>query len=111
MCEKGEKLIKEIRFNYNLKDKNKLYKSQVELENLHKNIQKTVMNLQILNSELSKVIYESENNKDFIIYIKDNEKIKFYKKIDKIEALYSGINNVLVENYDKIRNVIENLRD
>jgi len=111
MCEKGEKLIKEIKFNNNLKDKNKLYKSQLGLENLHKDIQKSVMNLQLLNAELSKVIYEVENREDFTIYMKDNQKTIFNKKIKKIEVLYMGIKKVLVKNYDKIEWVIDNIKN
>lgn len=109
LCSKGLRIINECRINYHLRKNRELERNQIKLDNIHEEIRNNITEFKIVDPEISKVIYNVEGNNDFVISDSDNEKNIFNKKINKVEALYSGIKEVLENNYGKIEDIIKEL--
>lgn len=105
LCESELELINNIEIKSNLKEiGNKMDVRYNEMLN-------NIYNIEILNPELSQLIYQIEGEKDFVELVNDSEEIAFIKKIGKIKKLCLGFIEVIEKNYNTIKIIIEELED
>lgn len=111
LCKKAERLLKEYKQSYYLKNNKKLQQSENALNKVDNEIRADLEELYILNFALSKRIYEIENNKEFIINKSDSESTISKKNFDRSNAIYSGIKDIVIECYNKVEKTIKELKE
>jgi hypothetical protein len=111
LCEKAEILSKDYKQCYYLKNNKKLLEVEEKLNKVDREIRENLHELNILNFILSKIIYEIERNKEYIIDKNDSEKIVFKKNTARAEAIYSGIKKTVKEAYEKGKEVIDEMKE
>ncbi|AGF58323.1 hypothetical protein B0P06_003362 [Clostridium saccharoperbutylacetonicum] len=111
LCEKADRLLKDYKQSYNIKNDKKLYESENALNKVDQEIRRNLEELYILNFALSRMIYEVESNNEFVINKNDSEKVMFKKNVERSAAIYAGIKNIVKECYNKIENTVKELKE
>lgn len=111
LCEKAERLLKDYKQNYYLKNNKNMQQSEKALNKVDNEIRGNLTKLYIINFALSKMIYNIESNEEFIIKKSDSERTIFKKNTDKSNAIYSGIKDILTECYDKVEKIVGELKE
>ncbi|AQR97017.1 motility associated factor glycosyltransferase family protein [Clostridium saccharoperbutylacetonicum] len=111
LCERANKLLKDYKQSYNIKNDKKLYESEKALNKVDQEIRLNLEELYILNFALSRMIYEVESNNEFVINKNDSEKVMFKKNVERSAAIYTGIKDIVKECYNKIENTIKELKE
>lgn len=106
LCQQGIKISKAWKVNYNTKNVIKLRECEDKLSKLDKKFNSNLKNVTIINSILIKVLYDIENNTQFIINPSDSLEVKLNKKIDSIYELYSQMKGAFELSYKKIDNAV-----
>ncbi|WP_238916574.1 6-hydroxymethylpterin diphosphokinase MptE-like protein [Clostridium sp. YIM B02555] len=111
LCEKAEKLSKDYKQSYYLKNNKKLNEIEKVINKVDNEIRENLSELYILNFALSKVIFEIERNEEFIVKKNDSEAVMFKKSTSRAEAIYSGIKNVVKESCTKVKELTDELKE
>lgn len=110
LCTEGRKVLEKYKINYCSNRISQLEKYERKFNIIHSQIQNKLQSIIVLNAGLSKVIYEVEGNSDFVILIKDREEERFRKTYNKTMTLYSNLQKVIENNYNKIKDLIDELK-
>lgn len=106
LCEKGLLSLKDYKKAYYSKNISLVRKCEETLQDIDYKIRKDLDSLDIIETELSRMIYTLENNTEFLIALSDNDEIKFDKNVNKSETLYLGIKDVICKCNKKIEKII-----
>jgi hypothetical protein len=110
MCQEGIKLVKIWKVNYNMKNGIKLKECEDKLRKLDIKFNSNLKEIAIINSMLTKVVLDIQNNERFIINTSDNLEMKLSKNISRINEVYSRMREIFEISYKKIDDTVKNLR-
>lgn len=110
LCQEGIKLSKVWRINYSMKNRIKLKQCEDKLSKLDKKFNSNLQYITIINSMLTKVVFDIQNNTKFIINTSDNLEVKLNKNINRIYEVYSRMVEIFEVAYKKIENTINSLK-
>lgn len=111
LCENADRLLKDYKQSYYVKNDKKLYESEKALNKVDQEIRTNLEELYILNFALSRMIYEVESNNEFVINKNDSESVMFKKNVERSAAIYTGIKDIVKECYNKIENTVKGLKE
>lgn len=105
LCKNELEIIDNIETESNLK----AIEDNIDIK--YSEILKNICNIEILNPELSQLIYQIEGKKEFVELINDSDEIAFNKKIQKIKKLCLGFIEVIEKNYNTIKIIMKELEN
>jgi hypothetical protein len=111
LCKRGQKVARQCAINRKLNKRENVLQNEQEFNKIHSQFQSDLENINLLNGELSGIIYEVEGDNELSTLSTDSEETIFNKKVKKVNKLYSGISKVITENYSKIEAVINELKN
>ncbi|NRT73717.1 motility associated factor glycosyltransferase family protein [Clostridium beijerinckii] len=110
LCEKGKRLLKEYKKYYYLKDRNKTNEIIQKLDEIENNIKKNSGEINLTTTIIAQALYTINNMEEFIIKSSDSKLVAFNKDVNRSEALYSGIEDVMKECYEMVEKTIKELK-
>lgn len=101
LCKNAKRLLKDYEIGYRLKNQNKLDISIEKLNKIDKKIIEKNHKIDIITTVIQKIIYEIENDDQFITKNSDSKNIRFNKELNRSSALYSRLEASLEFYYEK----------
>lgn len=106
LCIKAEGILKDYELSYKLKNQKKLDVAINRLNEIDEKIIKNNGKLSFVNIAIDAVLFEVENNDEFIVKDSDNNKIKNLKELERSRVIYYKIKEDMVFYKKKIEEVI-----
>ena len=106
LCIKAERILKDYELSYKLKNQKKLEVSINRLNEIDESIMKNNEKLSFINMTIDAVLFEVENNNEFIVKEFDNNKTKNLKELERSKRIYSQIKEDMIFYRKKIEAVI-----
>ncbi|SHI41240.1 Uncharacterized conserved protein [Clostridium cavendishii DSM 21758] len=110
ICKKSLNELEIFEKSYKDKNQNNLDISIQKLNKYDKRLRKLLAKISILESILFSVIYNVENNADYIIKVLDDEETKFNKNLNKNKEIYRGIKTIIEYCYEKVKATISEMK-
>lgn len=110
LCQKAKKFLKDYKRSYYLKDKNQVDINIKKLDEIENKIKKNSSKINLITTIIAQTLYAINSNDDLIIKSSDSRAIAFNKDVNRSEALYAGIEEVMNECHEKVENTIRELK-
>lgn len=106
LCIKAERILKDYELSYKLRNQQKLEVAINRLNEIDEIIIKNNEKLSFINIAIDAVLFEVENNNQFMIRNSDNNKTKNLKELERSKKIYSKIKEDMIFYKKKIEAVI-----
>ena len=110
LCESCKQFLKNYKISYYLNDQDEVNKNIKKLDKLEEEIKKKAKEISLIYPIILQVLYNINNKEEFIIKSSDTKSVAFNKDVNRSEALYSGIEKVMKECYEKVEQIIKELK-
>lgn len=110
LCNKGQKSLKDFQYNYKLKKQNMVNKNIKNLDYIDSKLKQNIENIYIIDSILFNTMYKIENKDEFLVTSEDDKDSVFKKNINKNEAVYKGLKDVIKLSYIRIEETLSELK-
>ena len=106
LCKKGKSILKDYKKSYYLNNKRQLDINIKKLDEIETKIKENGSKINLTTTIIAQALYTINNMENLIIKSSDSKSIAFDKDVNRSEALYTGIEKVMKECYEKVKKTI-----
>jgi Mg2+ and Co2+ transporter CorA len=111
LCRNAKKYLKDYKTNYLLNNQKGVNNSIKKLNEIDKEIISINIELSLLATVFTKIVYEIENNDDFLVKASDSKNKAFNKELNRSQELYSKMQDILNIYYKDIKKTVNELKE
>lgn len=111
LCQNAKRYLKNYKSSYYLKNQKGVDDSLKKLDKIDKEIMKKNLEIGLISTIVTKIIYEVENDEQFMIQSLDNKDVAFNKELSRSDAMYSKLESAARLCCKKIEVTINKLKE